>query len=115
MGKFFNILVRSLGFLRIDHMNIVIVQELRLMPLHPVSVKHRNHLAFFSSLVITKDIQQLSPGAVYIPFGQFPELFPGKYDVIAVYKQILFPFFFLFGGPNSRGSCSGVAACRISS
>ena len=71
MSKLLNKLIGSLRLLRINHMYIVIIEDLGRMPLHPVRIKHNDQIAFPDSLIITENIHQTSSCPVNIYLCKF--------------------------------------------
>ena len=70
MREFLDILIRGLHLFRVDHMDIMIIQGLRLMAGHPVGIEHRDHLTARQGLIIAQDIKQPSPCAVDVHIRQ---------------------------------------------
>ena len=66
MGEFLDVLIRRLRLLRIDHMDVVIIQDLRLMALYPVGVEYHDHLTARRALVVAQDILQQAAGGVHV-------------------------------------------------
>ena len=57
-----NILIRSLGFLRIDDMDIVIFGNLAGIPLYFICVEYKDQRASPVSLIVAENIRKFSPG-----------------------------------------------------
>ena len=104
MGKLLDVLVRRLRLLRIDHMDVVVIQNFRLMALYPVGVEHHDHLTARRALIVAQNILQQAAGAVHVPLCQLPKLLPGKNDVVAVHQKIPVPALGRPGGGLSVAS-----------
>ena len=59
MGQLFNILVCGLGFLSVNHMDVVILDGLANIACDFISIKYQNQGTFFIALIITENIHQL--------------------------------------------------------
>ena len=89
---FLNILIRSLGFLRIDDMDIVIFGNLTGISLYFICVEYKDQRTFPVSLIITENIRKFSPCRLQIDLCKFSQLIPCKYDIVSVDKEIFFSF-----------------------
>ena len=104
MGKLLDVLIRRLRLLRIDHMDVVVIQNFRFMALYPVGVEHHDHLTARRALIVAQNILQQAAGAVHVPLCQLPKLLPGKNDVVAVHQKIPVPALGRPGGGLSVAS-----------
>ena len=60
--------VRSFRLFGVDHMNIVVWDDLFLMAFYPISIKYKDQIAFPESLIIAHNILQLLSGSRHTDF-----------------------------------------------
>src|SRR5699024_11150532 len=61
-----------------------------LMTFHLIGVEYQDERTLAVSLIVAENILQFITGSVDILFRQFPQLIPGKYNVISVHQKIFF-------------------------
>ena len=85
MGKFFNVLIGVLRFLRKHHVNVVVVRNLCPVSLYPVGIKHHNKVAVHHALIVAQNIHEPAPCAVNVYSSDFFQFFPCKNNIIPVH------------------------------
>ena len=96
MGQLLNILIGGLRFLRIDYVNVVVSDILSRISCHLIRVEYQDQRPLPGSLIIGHQIHQPVPGSVNVRLRQFPQLVPGKYNIISVHQEIIL-FLLLIG------------------
>ena len=94
MDCLFDVLIRRFRFPGIHNINIVVGKNLLHMPLNLVGIKDQDQCTFTITLIITQDILELITGRMNIFFCQLIQFFPGKNNIVSIYKKIFF-----FTGP----------------
>ena len=89
MGHLLDILIRRLGLLRVDHINIMMPLHTARITLHAVRVKHQYQMHFSKRLIITENIRQPAPGGIQIRSCQIGKFVPCKDDIVAVNQKVL--------------------------
>ena len=80
--------IRRLGFLGVDHMDIVVLLDGAGAAGHPVGVEHKDENALLEPLIVAQDVHQLFAGGFEALFGKLVQLVPREDDVVAVDEQI---------------------------
>ena len=62
----FNEHVRRFCFLRVDHMDVVVLLDGARTARHPVGVEHKDEVAFLVALIVAQNVHQLMPGGFQI-------------------------------------------------
>ena len=89
MGQFLNILIGGFRFLRINHVDVVVSDIFPRIPRHLIRVEYQDQRSLPGSLIIGHQIHQPVPGSVNVRLRQFPQLVPGKYNIVSVHQEIV--------------------------
>ena len=80
--------IRRLGFLGVNHMDIVVLLDGAGAAGHPVGVEHKDENALLEPLIVAQDVHQLFAGGFEALFGKLVQLVPREDDVVAVHQQV---------------------------
>ena len=84
VGHALDVAVRRLGFLRVDHEDIVVFFHGPEVQRHLIRIKHQNYRAAAIALIVAEQIHQHVPRRVEIAFCQLLQLVPREEDIVAV-------------------------------
>ena len=90
-GGLFDVRVRRLRSLGIDHINVVHVLDLPLHAVDTIGIEHQNQVALPIALIVAQDSDQPASGSVQTLLRQRFQLVPRKNDVVPIHQQILLP------------------------